>query len=177
MEIMLYRKSICINIVLLLLLACCLANCKDSQKHSCFENRNIVTDLIHCPFIAMNIIHKDSIYKIVTEESDIPIFTTEKRRSKLYPIFRNDTIQIDDYTFNLLQERCQFVVPQTRIDFICSGNGKDLLKTLFTKYGDEYVLEESFSQAELAYLIYVSFQHQIYLMTDCETGDLFVVNH
>ena len=134
-------------------------------------------DLIHCPFVAMNIIHKDSIYKIVAEESDIPIFTVEKRRNKLYPIFRNDTIQMDDLSFNLLQQRCQFVVPQTRIDSICNGNEKDLLNVLFTKYKDDYVLEESFSQSELTYLIYVLFQHQIYLMTDCESGYLFVVNH
>ncbi len=177
MEIMLYRKNICINVIFLLLLVLCLANCKDNRKCSDFENSNIVIDLIHCPFVAMNIIHKDSIYKIVAEESDIPIFTVEKRRNKLYPIFRNDTIQMDDLSFNLLQQRCQFVVPQTRIDSICNGNEKDLLNVLFTKYKDDYVLEESFSQSELTYLIYVLFQHQIYLMTDCESGYLFVVNH
>ena len=99
MEIMLYRKNICINVIFLLLLVLCLANCKDNRKCSDFENSNIVIDLIHCPFVAMNIIHKDSIYKIVAEESDIPIFTVEKRRNKLYPIFRNDTIQMDDLSF------------------------------------------------------------------------------
>ena len=177
MGIMLYRKNICINIVFFLLFAFCLANCKENPKGSDFENSNIVVDLIHSPFIAMNIIHKDSIYKIVTEESDIPVFTTEKRRNKLYPIFRNDTIQMDDHSFNLLQQRCQFVIPQTWIDSICNRNEKDLLNILFTKYEDKYVLEESFSQAELTYLIYRLFQHQIYLMTDCETGELFVVNH
>ena len=170
-------NNICINIVFFLLFAFCLANCKENPKGSDFENSNIVVDLIHSPFIAMNIIHKDSIYKIVTEESDIPVFTTEKRRNKLYPIFRNDTIQMDDHSFNLLQQRCQFVIPQTWIDSICNRNEKDLLNILFTKYEDKYVLEESFSQAELTYLIYILFQHQIYLMTDCETGELFVVNH
>ena len=84
---------------------------------------------------------------------------------------------MDDHSFNLLQQRCQFVIPQTWIDSICNRNEKDLLNILFTKYEDKYVLEESFSQAELTYLIYILFQHQIYLMTDCETGELFVVNH
>ncbi len=177
MGIMLYRKNICINIVFFLLFAFCLANCKENPKGSDFENSNIVVDLIHCPFIAMNIVHKDSIYKIGTEESDIPLFTTEKRRNKLYPIFRKDTIQMDDHSFDLLQQRCQFVIPQTRIDSICNRNKGNLLNVLFTKYENHYFLEESFSQAELAYLIYVLFQHQIYLMTDCETGELFVVNH
>lgn len=174
---MIYHKNIYINILFLLLLAFCLTNCKDNRKYSDFENRNIVVNLIHCPFIAMNIVHKDCVYKVVAEESDIPLFTTEKRRNKLYPIFRKDTIQMDDHSFDLLQQRCQFVIPQTRIDSICNRNKGNLLNVLFTKYENHYFLEKSFSQAELAYLIYVLFQHQIYLMTDCETGYSFVVNH
>lgn len=174
---MIYQKNIYINILFLLLLAFCLTNCKDNRKYSDFENRNIVVNLIHCPFIAMNIVHKDCVYKVVAEESDIPLFTTEKRRNKLYPIFRKDTIQMDDHSFDLLQQRCQFVIPQTRIDSICNRNKGNLLNVLFTKCENHYFLEKSFSQAELAYLIYVLFQHQIYLMTDCESGYLFVINH
>ena len=116
MGIMLYRKNICINIVFFLLFAFCLANCKENPKGSDFENSNIVVDLIHSPFIAMNIIHKDSIYKIVTEESDIPVFTTEKRRNKLYPIFRNDTIQSKHSkkcTFYTLRFGCSFAAVNT----------------------------------------------------------------
>lgn len=181
MELLRYQTNICINIICLLLFVFLLANCAGNTKYINYENDSINVDLIQTPFIAMNIAYKDSVYKIVMEEANIlefniPEFVDKRRRNELYPILRNDTIQINDYYFKLLQENCQFVIPQIHIDSICNENENDLLNAFFTKYGKLYFFKKSFSQMEQNYLIYVLFQHRIYLMTDCETGYIFVIN-
>ena len=177
-----FLKNIYIKILVSLIVPYSLIACCRTSIHTEFENDSINTRLIHTPFVAANIVNKDSVCKIVVEESDIPIFTDEKRRQVLYPMLKNDTIKINDSAFNLLKKKCAFVVPQVRIDSLFNNaNTNHLLDILFEyyvhKYGRHYILKHSYSEEELDYLIYKLFQHHIYLMTDCESGDLFIVNY
>ncbi|WP_418699013.1 hypothetical protein [Bacteroides sp.] len=130
------------------------------------------------PFVAMNIEYKDSVYSIVPREGDMYLFQNngladKKYRHELFPIILEQTLSIDSITFCSLKEMDCMVTSQSYIDSIYEGKVENLLSLLFNKRG---VLSVSLSYPEEKYLIYLLFQHGVYLNTDCETGTFYILN-
>lgn len=97
----------------------------------------------------------------------------KKYRYELFPILLGRTLDIDSITFHSLEEMNYWVKPQSYIDSIYNRKIENLLSNFFNKKG---VLSAHLSYPEEKYLIYLLFQHGIYLNTDCETGMLYILN-
>lgn len=153
--------------------------CMNRKQNDCYESRMIDSSFLHAPFVAMNVLYQNDVYRIVIEENSIDllvktILSGKKYRYELYPIFRNDTLEVDRIVFDELKENGYIVTAQSDIDSIYCGKVENLLTSFFNKNG---VLIDSLPDMEETYLIYLLFQHKVYLSMDCETGLLYVIDY
>jgi len=152
--------------------------CTNKKQSNRYDNSMIDSSFFHTPFVAINVSYKHNVYRIVIEENSINLLPKEMLsdkvyRHELYPIFRNDTLVIDSITLGKLTEKGHLVVTQTRVDSVYCGKARNILSYFF---GPNGVLVDSLSEKEQFYIIYLLFQHKVYLKTDCETGLLHIIN-
>lgn len=169
-----YHKSYWNKTILILSLGILFVMCKHKTNEK-YDNM-IIDSTWQSPYVAMNIRYKDSIYSIVPREGDMYLFSEladKKYRYELFPILLGRTLDIDSITFHSLEEMNYWVKPQSYIDSIYNRKIENLLSNFFNKKG---VLSAHLSYPEEKYLIYLLFQHGIYLNTDCETGMLYILN-
>ena len=173
-----YLKSYCIKDVFLIIIAFSFVGCMNRNQDERYDDNTIDTSFFHTPFVAINVSYKNNIHRMVMEENLINSLPKERLsgkmyRSELYPIFRNDTLVIDSITFNKFIDNGCLVVTQKSVDSVCCGEIKNILSSFFDENG---ILVDSLSEKEQSYIIYLLFQHKVYLKTDCETGLLHIIN-
>lgn len=171
-----YLKSYWNNIPALLTIVL-LSSCMNPQ--TMYEDQELSTS-IHSPFVAMKVEYEKQIYCAVLEEAELFIFPSSaigkgKYRKDIFPILRQDTITIDYTTYKEICKRNGLFIPVHSIDSIYNGNANNLLSAYFDKCGN--LLSGKLSDIEEKYIIYLLFQHSIYLMTDCETGYKYIINY
>lgn len=180
MEARIYHKNYWNNSILLWLLGL-LVSCV--QNKITYDELPIDKGSTNIPYVKMKIEFQDSVYNAIVEEQfahstysrfsqscDSKKITTKK---DLYRVLENENLKIDLKTFQLLRDTIgAFVTPQHRIDSIYNRD----MTSLFNLYGSVMFLNNSLSYDEEKYLISLLFENGIYVVSDCETGYLFLAN-
>lgn len=168
-------RNICywtINFIVLMIMVTPFEACIYNSKSIEYENDSIWTGL-HAPYLPLMVDYQDSIYHVLARENELYIFPylwDMKYRHKIYEAIKHP-IKIDSIQWEYFVNReNRFIIKQQRIDSIYNGNIKNILPLLNTNTEGIY----SFDDKERNYLIYLLFQHQIYLNTNCETGMYFI---
>lgn len=174
-----FLKDCCIKGNIFIIIVLSFTMCVNRKQSNQYENKMIDSSFLHTPFVAINVLYNHDVYRILIEESSINILPEsillgKKSRNELYPMFRNDTLDIDSIIFDKLKKSGNLVMAQTSIDSVYSGKVKNILSTFFNKNG---VLTDSLSDKEQVYIVYLLFKHKIYVKTDCETGLLYIINY
>ena len=179
MAIKRYLKNYCIKSAFLIIIIFAITMCINNKQSNQYEDSTIETSFLHTPFVAINVSYKHTVYRMVIEESSIDLLPQEMLSNKiyryeLYPIFRNDTLVVDSVTFDKLRaERGSLVEAQASVDSVYGGKVENILSSFFSK---NKVLVDTLSEEEQIYIIYLLFQHRVYLKADCETGLLHIIN-
>lgn len=175
-----YLKNYCIKSAFLIVIIFAFIMCVNNNKQSNqYEDGTIENSFLHTPFVAINVSYKHNVYRMVIEESSIDLLPQEMLSDKiyryeLYPMLRNDTLVVDSAAFNKLRMgRGSLVETQVSVDSVYGGKVENILSSFFSK---NKVLVDTLSEEEQIYIIYLLFQHGVYLKVDCETGLLHIVN-
>ena len=180
MEARIYHKNYWNNSILLCLLGL-LVSCV--QNKITYEELPIDKGSTNKPYVKMKIVFQDSVYNAIVEEQfahsiysrfsqscENKIITTKK---ELYKVLKKENVEVDLKTFQLLKDTVRaFVIPQQRIDSIYN---KDMA-SLFNLYGSVMFIDNNLSYDEEKYLISLLFENGKYVVSDCETGYLFLAN-
>lgn len=162
-------QNICywmISLLVLMVMIIPVKKCNNSPKSIEYKNDSIWIGL-HAPFLPLIVDYQDSIYDVLIRENELHIFPDlweMKFRHKIFEAIKYP-IKIDSSQWEfIVNKQNRFIMKQKRVDSIYSGNIDNILLLLDSPQ------IYNFDDLERNYLIYLLFQHQIYLNTDCETG-------
>lgn len=164
-------QNICywmISMFVLIVMIIPFKTCNNNPKPIEYINDSIWTGF-HAPFLPLMVDYQDSIYDVLIRENELYIFPhlwEMKFRYKIYEVIKHP-LKIDSLQWEyIIKKQNRFIMKQKSIDSIYSGNINNILLLLDTNKDGRY----NFDDKERNYLIYLLFQHQIYLSTNCETG-------
>lgn len=157
-----------ISLIVIMIMIIPFEACNNNSKSIEYRNDSIWTGL-HAPFLPLMVDYQDSIYHVLTRENELYIFPylwDMKYRNKIYEAIKHP-IKVDSSQWKyIVSKENRFIIKQPEIDSIYNGNIDNILSLLGTIEEGIY----NFNDEERNYLIYLLFQHQIYLNTNCETG-------
>jgi len=166
----------CLGIAALLVLALAASTegLKDSRTPQVEYEKDTICWGWHTPFLPLKVEYEDSVHHVLLRENELHLFPRLKEmkyRDRIFEAIRTP-IRIDSTQWSAVKSLWNpFITPQPRIDSLYGGDARNLLPLLELRADGTY----GFDDEEGNYLIYLLFQHRIYLNTDCETGCYYVV--